>query len=44
MISPQGFFETMADFEPYNAHLLQDVGAFQLGLGATLILAAFFTV
>ena len=30
----------MATFEPYNQHLLQDVGAFQLGLGAVLLLAA----
>lgn len=44
MISPEGFFQAVADFEPYNGHLLQDIGAFQLGLGATLVLAAFFTV
>lgn len=43
MIFPEGFYELVATFEPYNAHLLQDIGAFQLGLGATLIMAAFFT-
>ncbi len=43
MISPAGFYESVATFEPYNAHFLQDIGAFQLGLGATLILAAFIT-
>ena len=26
-------------FEPYNQHFLQDIGAFQIGLGATLLLA-----
>lgn len=43
MISPAGFYESVAAFEPYNPHFLQDIGAFQLGLGATLVLAAFFT-
>lgn len=43
MVSPAGFYESVAAFEPYNAHLLQDIGAFQLGLGATLALAAFVT-
>ena len=40
MADPQSFFERVALFEPYNQHLLQDVGAFQIGLGAVLILAA----
>ena len=43
MISPAGFYETVATFEPYNAHFIQDIGAFQVGLGATLVLAAFLT-
>ncbi len=41
LVSPQGFFDTLATFEPYNRHLLHDLGAFQLGLGAVLALAAF---
>jgi hypothetical protein len=39
MIVPQSFFEAVATFEPYNQHFLQDIGAFQIGLGATLLLA-----
>lgn len=39
MIDPEGFFDTLATFEPYNQHFLQDIGAFQLGLGAVLLLA-----
>jgi hypothetical protein len=39
MIAPRSFFDTMATFEPYNRHFLQDIGAFQVGLGAVLLLA-----
>ena len=39
MVSPQSFFDRIALFEPYNQHFLQDIGAFQIGLGATLLLA-----
>ena len=40
MVDPQSFFETLARFEPYNHHFLQDIGAFQIGLGVVLLLAA----
>ena len=40
LVDPRSFFETVATFEPYNQHFLQDVGAFQIGLGAVLLLAA----
>ncbi len=39
MVDPQSFFEAVARFEPYNQHFLQDVGAFQVGLGVVLLLA-----
>ena len=39
MVAPESFFEQVALFEPYNQHFLQDIGAFQIGLGATLLLA-----
>ena len=29
--------------KPYNAHFIQDLGAFQIGLGLTLVLAALVT-
>lgn len=40
MVGPESFFETVATFEPYNQHFVQDIGAFQIGLGAVLLLAA----
>ena len=40
MIDPRSFFAALATFEPYNQHFLQDVGAFQIGLGVVLLLAA----
>jgi hypothetical protein len=38
-LDARSFFDEIADFEPYNAHFLHDVGAFQVGIGATLALA-----
>lgn len=38
--APQSFFDQLATFEPYNAHLIRDIGAFQIGLGAVLLLVA----
>lgn len=40
MVSPEGFFDAAAPFDPFNAHLIRDVGAFMVGLGALLLLAA----
>ena len=39
MLGPRSFFDALATFEPYNRHFLQDIGAFQIGLGAVLLLA-----
>jgi hypothetical protein len=39
-LGPQSFFDAVATFEPYNAHLVRDIGAFQIGLGAVLVLVA----
>lgn len=36
---PRSFFERIAAFPPYNRHLVHDIGAFQVGLGATLLFA-----
>lgn len=44
MIAPRTFFEAVALFEPYNQHFLQDIGAFQIGLGAVLLIPARRTV
>lgn len=37
--APRSFFERVAAFPPYNRHLAHDIGAFQTGLGATLLFA-----
>jgi uncharacterized membrane protein len=39
MVAPESFFDTVATFEPYNQHFIQDLGAFQIGLGAVLLVA-----
>ena len=39
MVDPRSFFEALASFEPYNQHFVQDIGAFQIGLGVVLLLA-----
>ena len=36
MIDPRSFYSNAAPFPPYNAHLVHDIGAFQIGLGACL--------
>ncbi len=38
MAAPASFYETAAMFPPYNQHFLCDIGAFQIGLGAVLLL------
>jgi len=38
-LSPVSFYEQVATFPPYNRHFLHDAGAFQIGLGAALLLA-----
>ena len=43
MVAPQSFFDAVAVYEPFNQHFVQDIGAFQIGLGAVLVLAAFVT-
>lgn len=36
------FFDEIADYDPYNAHFIHDIGAFHAGLGAVLLLALLF--
>jgi hypothetical protein len=40
MLDPRSFFDQLAEFHPYNQHFIQDIGAFQIGLGAALLIAA----
>ncbi len=39
MVDPRSFFDVVATYPPFNEHLLHDIGAFNLGLGAVLLLA-----
>ena len=43
LVAPSSFYEAVAEFEPYNAHFLQDIGAFQIGIGVALLLAVSVT-
>lgn len=36
MLAPRSFFDAVATFDPYNQHFVQDIGAFQIGIGAVL--------
>ena len=38
-LGPRSFYDQLATFPPYNRHLFHDIGAFQVGLGAVLLLA-----
>lgn len=40
MAAPESFFDVLGQCPPYNQHFVQDVGAFQIGLGAVLLIAA----
>jgi hypothetical protein len=42
-LAPRSFYDTLATFEPYNLHLLHDLGAFQLAIGASLLAALFWS-
>jgi hypothetical protein len=36
MVAPERFYASVALYPPYNRHFIHDIGAFMLGLGATL--------
>ena len=38
-LAPPSFFDQLATFPPYNEHLLHDIGAFSIGLGAVIVVA-----
>lgn len=42
LVAPRSFAR-FVDFPPYNAHFLHDLGAFQIGLGAILLLAVLWS-
>lgn len=38
-VGPGSFYDAVATFPPPNVHFVRDLGAFQVGLGAVLLLA-----
>lgn len=42
MLAPESFYASVALYPPYNRHFIHDIGAFMLGLGATLGFALAF--
>ena len=38
-VQPHSFFDALAIFRPYSRHFLHDAGAFEIGLGVTVLLA-----
>jgi len=39
-VAPRSFYDVLADFGPYDAHLLRDLATWSVALGAVLIVAA----
>lgn len=39
-LAPRSFYDTLATFEPYNAHFLRDIGTIQIGLGVAGVVGA----
>jgi hypothetical protein len=37
LLAPHAFYDSAATYPPYNRHLIHDIGAFALGLGACLV-------
>jgi hypothetical protein len=42
-VDPISFYTQVGTFPPYNVHFLHDIGAFQLGLGLSLLVALFWS-
>jgi hypothetical protein len=40
LFAPEFFYNTVADYPPFNRHFLGDIGAFSLAVGVGLLLAA----
>lgn len=40
LLAPRSFYDVLADFGPYDGHLLRDNATWYLALGAALLLAA----
>ena len=39
-LSPRSFYDTLATFEPFNAHFIRDIGSIQIGVGIAGLVGA----
>jgi hypothetical protein len=39
-VSPRGFYDVLAVFEPFNHHFIRDIGSMQMGIGIAAVVAA----
>lgn len=39
-LAPRSFFDTLATFEPFNAHFIRDIGTIQVGVGVAGMVGA----
>lgn len=39
-LAPRSFYDTLATFEPFNAHFVRDIGAIQAGVGVAGVIGA----
>lgn len=39
-VSPRGFYDALAVFEPFNHHFIRDIGSMEMGIGIAAIVAA----
>ncbi len=39
VVDPRSFYDNAAVWPPFNVHFVHDIGAFQIGLGAALLLS-----
>ncbi len=42
-LAPRSFFDTLAEFEPFNAHFIRDIGTIQIGVGVAGMVGAMRT-
>jgi hypothetical protein len=39
-VSPRGFYDALAVFEPFNHHFIRDIGSMEMGIGIAALVAA----
>lgn len=39
-VAPRSFYDTLAEFPPFNAHFIRDIGTIQIGVGVAGVVGA----